>query len=346
MSNEIRIARLTYNQNRWVFPSGPEGKSRAKMSYETTYGYGHEEWLLDLSKLIDGYHYGFLEPINKSRVKYQWKEFDIYLFTVNSTTNEKLWVGKINNLEVIDEETSDRVKKIYERQGWYQEMKNDLKDLELDESRMDKWPGIHLFNIRFEPADFERFPDNTLIAPDDPSISSYHYVLLHAKNIPKIEQVSDGKFVLGRCNPERRFRGKSIKKKIEEKTIEYPFIHHKISVALEESLKQQFDDVYAEHATGFKTSIDLVAVKGRKITFYEIKTSLDIRTCIRHAIGQLMQYSYFPTKKIAKELVIVTPYELKDANTINYIKHLRESVGLPIRYMFYDLPNKKIAQVI
>jgi hypothetical protein len=51
------------------------------------------------------------------------------------------------------------------------------------------------------------------------------------------------------------------------------------------------------------------------------------------AIGQLLEYSYFPNKRLADEIYIVTPHEVNDNNTIEYIKNLRGKVGLPIRYM-------------
>ena len=62
-ANERRMARICWNDNGWVFPSGRLGKSKDKKSHEGKYGYGHEEWLMDTSKLINGYNYGFLEPI-------------------------------------------------------------------------------------------------------------------------------------------------------------------------------------------------------------------------------------------------------------------------------------------
>ena len=345
-SVEDRIARLTFNKNGWTSPSGPEGKSKLKTSYETKSGYGHEEWLLDFSKIIDDYHYTFLQPINANYEKYIGLTYNIYLYTVNSSTKEKFWIGKINNAEIIDQEESKKIKKIYQRKGWFQEMKNELKDLELDEKSLDKWDGANLFNIRFRVDDFERYPDNTLISNEDDSITSYHYVLLHVNKEPKIEKEADGKFVLGRCNPQNRYSGKSIKKKIEEKIIEYPFIHHEISRALEETLKGNYDAVYAEHETGFRTSIDLVAVKKDKKDFFEIKTYSDIKASIRQAIGQLLEYSYFPDRSLADKIFIVTQYELKDKNLIAYFHNLRNELKLPVYYMWYDLNKKNIGQII
>jgi hypothetical protein len=344
--NEQRIARLAYNTNGWVLPSGFEGKSKSRESYEFKNGYAHEEWLLDLNKTINGYHYGFLEPINKNYSKYIGQVFDIYLFTINSFTNEKFWVGKLSNVEIIDEETSEKVKSAYIQKGWYKEMERDLEMQGLDSSKIGKWPGMHLFNLRFKTENFEKYPDNTYVQNDDPSISSFHYVLLHVNETPKIEKQANGKFILGRCNPSRRFEGKKITKKIEERLVEYPFIHHQISKALEKTLKESYDEVYPEHDTGFKTSVDLVGVKGKKIHFFEIKTYSDTRTCIRQAIGQLLEYCCYPDRCLADELYIVTPHNIKDEKLITYLKSLKKNIGVPIRYLAYNLEERKITQTI
>lgn len=62
-----RNARICWNEFSWQYPSGEAGKSSFRGAYERMYGYGNEEWLFDFSKLIDGCHYGFLEPVRQSK---------------------------------------------------------------------------------------------------------------------------------------------------------------------------------------------------------------------------------------------------------------------------------------
>ena len=64
---EEKIARICWNTNYWQKPSGKDGKS--KDTYELINGYGHEEWLFDKEKIIDGYHYSFLQGIKPYRKK-------------------------------------------------------------------------------------------------------------------------------------------------------------------------------------------------------------------------------------------------------------------------------------
>jgi hypothetical protein len=52
--NETRIARICWNTNGWIKPSGKKGKSKSH-SHEYIYGFGHEEWNFDTEKIINGY---------------------------------------------------------------------------------------------------------------------------------------------------------------------------------------------------------------------------------------------------------------------------------------------------
>lgn len=53
--NQEKIARICWNTHDWKRPSGSEGKSRTDTSYENRIGFGHEEWILDDTKIIDRY---------------------------------------------------------------------------------------------------------------------------------------------------------------------------------------------------------------------------------------------------------------------------------------------------
>ena len=50
---------------------------------KTRQGFGHEEWLLDDSRIYesDSYHYAFLKPMNVDSGKHIGMEYDIHLFT-------------------------------------------------------------------------------------------------------------------------------------------------------------------------------------------------------------------------------------------------------------------------
>ena len=98
--------------------------------------------------------------------------------------------------------------------------------------------------------------------------------------------------------------------------------------------------VGTEILSGNGLPIDVV-VKHEDETYslYEIKTSHDPRICIREAIGQLLEYAYWPGGgPVVKHLVIVGPNPMDD-EAEEYLTELKGRFGLPIRYDHHPLPG-------
>ena len=85
-----------------------------------------------------------------------------------------------------------------------------------------------------------------------------------------------------------------------------------------------------EHPIGSK-KIDVVLKNGNEVIFYEIKVSGSAKACIRDAIGQLMEYAYWPDRRNANLLVVVGE-EAIDDKTAKYLQYLNNSFSLPIQY--------------
>ena len=79
------------------------------------------------------------------------------------------------------------------------------------------------------------------------------------------------------------------------------------------------------------TSIDLVVKDKGVYYFYEIKTASTAKACIRQALGQILEYSYWPGNQKAEKLVVVGAPSL-DKDTTKYIEYLRNKFNLPIEY--------------
>lgn len=84
--------------------------------------------------------------------------------------------------------------------------------------------------------------------------------------------------------------------------------------------------------------VDVAVRLGDKFWFYEIKTALSARGCIREGLAQLLEYSFWPGAQIAEKLVIVGEPEV-DEDSENYLARLRDSFGLPIEYRQFDLSS-------
>lgn len=182
---EKRIARICWNENGWKQPTGNSGKSTNKEAYENYAGFGWEEWLFDLEKAIGGYHYSFIEAINRHWKKYEGKKMDLSLFTIHR--REKWWLGTINNVEVISPSESDSIYAAYEQNGWVEERKAQLESVNADTTQLVHGQPFHFFNIRFSPEDLDLCPTPLLLAEDDNCLRAYYTSsLYYYKTAPKL----------------------------------------------------------------------------------------------------------------------------------------------------------------
>lgn len=121
--------------------------------------------------------------------------------------------------------------------------------------------------------------------------------------------------------------------------------HNKLQRILFEVLATQFgeDKVGGENDTGRGSRIDLVARNGNKHIYYEIKTYPDIRTCIRDALSQLLEYSFWPGGNPCERMIIVSENPItQDAK--QYLHALRNSFHLPVFYQQLDATNKTLGK--
>ena len=103
--------------------------------------------------------------------------------------------------------------------------------------------------------------------------------------------------------------------------------------ALFDRLAREFgaEHVGTETPNGSGARIDVVLRRGAAYWFFEIKTSLSARGCIREALPQLLEYSFWPGTQEAERLVVVGEAALDDQSA-EYLSTLRTRFGLPVYY--------------
>ena len=94
--------------------------------------------------------------------------------------------------------------------------------------------------------------------------------------------------------------------------------------------------VGTEVPTGTGMRIDVVVKLPDGYVFYEIKTDSSPRACLRQAIGQLLEYSFWPKSQGVKRLVIVGSSALDDYGK-QYLDLLNERFSLPLGYEHTEL---------
>lgn len=109
--------------------------------------------------------------------------------------------------------------------------------------------------------------------------------------------------------------------------------HNVLQEALKHRLEEQYgaDNVGGDIPSGAGTFVDLVVRREEGYWFYEIKTAHSPRACIREALGQLLEYAYWPGAQEAVRLIIVGE-TVMDKDAAAYLSRLREQFSLPIEY--------------
>lgn len=105
---------------------------------------------------------------------------------------------------------------------------------------------------------------------------------------------------------------------------------------IQEKLIAQLSESYGSDNVSWENPcnggrIDVVLQEGTVHTFYEVKTGSSVKACIREAIGQLLEYTYWGAIENAKEMVIVSEFTLTK-QAAEYLKFLTQKFNLPLRY--------------
>ena len=148
-----KVARLAWNTLGWRRPSGLTGKATAKDTHEGKFGYGPDEWMFDTSKVIDGYQYGFLEPIRKGQTTHAGKAYPIWLYGIDGQTKKRYWLGEIKRAIVLNEEEANNIKKEYKKHKWLEKMEGEIASSGANKEGFSEYTGLDLFNIKFKPED-------------------------------------------------------------------------------------------------------------------------------------------------------------------------------------------------
>ena len=117
------------------------------------------------------------------------------------------------------------------------------------------------------------------------------------------------------------------------KNIDVTVRHTPIQIELIEQLASKYgaSNVAREHYHQ-GNRIDVVVSDKGDIYFYEIKVADSAKACIRQALGQLFEYSYFPNNSNAKKLIVAGESKLdNDCNL--YIETLIRKFNIPLEYL-------------
>lgn len=328
-----RIARVCFNTNGWRAPSGAAGKSKNDGLFECQYGFGFEEWLFDDSKEINGYHYAVLQPVYNKWRSYEGEVFNIRLYTLDSRTQQRYWVGLLEGIEVISKEESEQIRKVYKQKGWLKERTKELKEVNAN-TRDWKEKYYWAFTVKIPMAQVRG--RNTDIVPiqEDSLFKGDRYNLRHAGGINQNVSKVPFKFKNGQL-PEREF----IKRKFVEKETEYENRHWEIQKVLIDQLRKEFGsgNVGYEVTLAQGNRADVMVKRGPDFyDLYEVKSYASLMTSIRVALGQLIEYALSNTGFKVNRLILVS--DIQPTEEIStYLEEVNAGLDLDFSYLQIEI---------
>tara|TARA_R110000823_G_scaffold311448_1_gene437139 strand:- start:166224 stop:167873 length:1650 start_codon:yes stop_codon:yes gene_type:complete len=345
-STDRRYARLTWNTNKWHYPSyhewTEENYNQPNKLHEERHGYGGEEWLFNPRYKHKGYQYGFVQGVNMMKQEQAFIK-ELTLFTIDPENKERYIVAEIKDVEVISgsKKIEAEISPLF--QNWKNTMIEELKDIGAD-YKFFKKEGL-LPNIRFENKDAFIYEDpkvaNFLKNQKFTRFTAYkvdsHIELINAER----EDDREDEF-----NPGEGRTSKGHKRKTKASSTDVVKNHSKITDFLRDYLIQEWKLSLKKDLSIEKTRLDgglidaFVKINETYITF-EVKTRNTAKGNIRESLGQLFEYSFYKSKWEITKMIIVGPAE-PNKKDLKYLKKLNDEIKTPIEYWSFNFDDVKL----
>lgn len=322
---EMKLCRICWNTAGWRRPTGEAAELETGDSYVAEHGYGHEEWLFNYEWMIDGYRYGFVQPIGKFHSKYAGETTSLCLYTV-TPDKDRLVVGVIRKAYIPTLAETKDVFGEFKRRGWIKQMEKDCEVLDVGPFNVGGLSDGGVINIRFKPEDVELF-DPMLVADPEHTISrnSRYQPFNWDGALPSISETEG--VALNSLNK----RSEHSRKRTAQDGVEYDPTHVRLQNRVYDLLLEKYGVGRVFYERGY---VDISIETDKSTTLIEIKTAPTAKRCMREAIGQLLEYAHYPKTKKSCELVIMgdAPMTRKDES---YLELLRAQYDLPLHYSQY-----------
>jgi hypothetical protein len=187
--------------------------------------------------------------------------------------------------------------------------------------------GIFIFLGNRQPASKINF--QVMLDDFDRLLSLYEYVESDGTTQPVTLPTKMGFVFKAGCT----IKASSAKATQAEKQLDLNLRHNDLQLALYHKLVSTHgkDNVGTELPSGVRTSVDIVVRQNGEYWFYEIKTTSSPRACLREALGQILEYAFWPGGQEATRL-IVAGESVIDEDGVEYLRRLRTRFSLPIEY--------------
>ena len=337
MTIKTYVAKMIWNDHNYTRPSGLVEHNKSNSDFASKMGYGHEEWAFSKDMNISGIQNSFVQGIRKSEAKLQNAFFNLELISKNVHNGNWYHVATIKECSVIPIEEQNEFNEKLISGGIVDKFIAELKEVgaitdNLTDLRNNNFTKYPLANVRYKDTDLTIYKSITI---DKAKVNSFK----RDSNAVEIH------FPLSSLYEDNKIDIKKHTRTINENTITCSVEHIKIQVELMQLLtKEKYIFCEKEFPIQGK-SIDLLISKDNEsYKIIEIKTSHTAESCIREAVGQLIQYSYL-FKKHVTDLIIVGPAKMTKQD-MDFLNHLNSKSTYKFSYMYYVPGLMKLTNTI
>jgi hypothetical protein len=324
---QLLLQRLCWNSRGWREPTGDVyGKEK---SYPGKNGFGHEEWNLNTADLIDGNVYGYTYYNPPAKRKNLPAAYGIYFFAV-SPTKDRLLVGAYRRASFLDEAERRELRNRLDGSDYLDRRAKELAALNLPNLKSEQ-DALQLLlkdfalNVRINPEDVVSFcPPRPLVASDiggrDPDkINRYRTPVF-------LEAVPGGAAPAPVVDAPKNL--------LENDYLRFtPAQHHVIERRhnlLSNRFRAWLSKVGATGITAESDCVDVWCTYSGCSCLFELKTCYGMSTihAVREAIGQVLEYAFYPGRTEPEHLAIVLDARPADTD-IEWLRRLH-GAGLKI----------------
>lgn len=322
---ERRIARISWNTAMWQRPSG----QRQPHQRHSEPVWSLDEWLFDLSMQVDGFKYGHVKALANSALP--TGRLGLLLYTHDEQTGQHYWAGAIDHVERVSDIDAALVVRTYREQGWTDVMVNQVAAMGGHTSGL-RVDGPRL-TMRFRPQALHVFDPPVPIPADLVQDGGLDQLLAMPPALP---------VPAGRADVARALREADIVATEAQRSGYYAsgaaeLLQAQWQIQLKGTLAADLPEgVFARVETQVDGHrIDVVLEESGRLTFIELKPRGTVRQVIREALGQVMEYAYWPSEKRCHALLLVGSGAAGAAD-LAYLGTLRERFGIPVHYLQYS----------
>ncbi len=225
-----------------------------------------------------------------------------------------------------------------DERGWPREMARDLSILGLSPKVL-KGSSENIINVRFKQSNVKFFEPRFVLPQDHVTSRTARYHPLNWND----DAPEEPKLAIRERGVENRKRKSETERNraaIEGTT--YSPRPDKLQNALDKYLRR----VHGQNSVLYEREfVDIQLHRGKEVIYFEIKIALTAKSCIREALGQLLEYNMYPGQQRASEMVIVGEGAATPDDTA-YLKYLRREFGIKARYIRWNWERNALDEIL